>query len=55
MSQGYTADADPDAWKIVGGKLYLNYDKKVQAKWEQDTAGLIDKADVNWPKLRAGG
>lgn len=55
VSQGYTADADPEAWKIVGGKLYLNYDKKVQAKWEQDTAGLIQKADVNWPKLRAGG
>jgi len=55
VSQGYTADADPEAWKIVGGKLYLNYDKKVQAQWEKDSAGLIVKADQNWPKLRSGG
>lgn len=55
VSQGYTADADPDAWKIVDGKLYLNYDKKVQAQWEKDVPGLIKKADENWPKLRSGG
>ncbi len=55
VSQGYTADADPEAWKIVDGKLYLNYDKKVQAKWEQDQTSLIPKADANWPKLRSGG
>lgn len=55
VSQGYTADADPQAWKIVDGRLYLNYDKKVQATWEKDTALLIRKADENWPKLRSGG
>jgi YHS domain-containing protein len=55
VSQGYTADADPEAWKIVDGKLYLNYDKKVQAQWEKDVPGLIQKADANWPKLRSGG
>lgn len=53
VSQGYTAAIDPEAWKVVGGKLYLNYDKKVQAKWEQDQAALIAKADQNWPKLLA--
>ena len=26
VSQGYTASADPEAWRIVDGKLYLNYD-----------------------------
>jgi YHS domain-containing protein len=55
VSQGYTADADPEAWKIVDGKLYLNYDKKVQAKWETDIPGLIKKGDENWPKLHSGG
>ncbi len=54
VSQGYTADIDPEAWKIVDGKLYLNYNKKVQAQWEQDTANLIQKANENWPKLRDG-
>ena len=49
VSQGYTASTDPDAWKIVGGKLYLNYSKGVQKRWEQDIPGNIAKADSNWP------
>jgi len=52
VSQGYTADIDPEAWKVVDGKLYLNYNKKVQAKWEEDVPGNITKAEANWPKLR---
>jgi hypothetical protein len=24
VSQGYTAKGDPNHWKVVGGKLYLN-------------------------------
>lgn len=51
VSQGYTANIDPEAWKIVEGKLYLNYDKKVQAKWEKDIPGFIEKANKNWPEI----
>ena len=32
VSQGYTAKGDPNHWKIVGGKLYLNYDAKRAAR-----------------------
>jgi len=53
VSQGYTADIDPEAWKIVDGKLYLNYNAKVQAKWQLDVPGNIKKADANWPGLVA--
>jgi YHS domain-containing protein len=53
VSQGYTAGIDPDAWKIVEGKLYLNYDRSVQEKWQKDIPGLIRKADENWPKILA--
>jgi len=53
VSQGYTADIDPDAWKIVSGKLYLNYSKSVQAEWQQDIPGNIAKGNANWPKIRA--
>jgi hypothetical protein len=49
VSQGYTAGIDPTAWKIVNDKLYLNYSAKVQKTWEQDTAGHIRMAEVNWP------
>jgi YHS domain-containing protein len=51
VSQGYTAKGDPKVWKIVGGKLYLNYNAQVQKNWEKDTAGNITKADGNWPKV----
>jgi YHS domain-containing protein len=51
VSQGYTASADPDVWRIVDGKLYLNYSRAVQQKWERDIPGNISKADANWPKV----
>jgi YHS domain-containing protein len=53
VSQNYTANSDPEnAWKIVDGKLYLNYDRKVQQKWEADTAANIAKGETNWVRLR---
>ena len=30
VSQGHTAPIDPEAWRIVDGKLYINYSKGVQ-------------------------
>lgn len=54
VSQGYTASIDPDAWSIVDGKLYLNYSKGVQSRWENDIAGHISSADENWPEIRSG-
>ena len=51
VSKGRTASIDPEAWKIVDGRLYLNYSKGVQKKWEQDVPGNIVKADRNWPEL----
>jgi YHS domain-containing protein len=53
MAQGYDASGDPRYWKIVDGRLYLNYDASVQKKWEVDIPGFIQKADLNWPKLLA--
>lgn len=51
ISQGYTAKGDADHWKIVDGKLYLNYNKKIQEEWEQDQASFIVEADTNWPEV----
>jgi hypothetical protein len=49
VSRGYTADIDPEAWRLVDGMLYLNYSKRVQRMWEQDIAGNIAKGRLNWP------
>jgi YHS domain-containing protein len=51
VSRGYTADTDPLAWKVVNDKLYLNYSKSVQGKWQADVPGNIAKGDANWPGL----
>jgi YHS domain-containing protein len=51
VSQGYTASSDPQAWKIVDGKLYLNYNKSVAATWAKDIPANIAKANANWPKI----
>jgi YHS domain-containing protein len=51
VAQGYTASGDPLIWKIVGGRLFLNYDQSVQVMWEKDIPGNIAKADRNWPRV----
>ena len=51
VSQGNTASADPERWKIVDGKLYLNYNQAVQEIWEKDIPGYISQADANWPAV----
>ncbi|NVJ99211.1 MAG: YHS domain-containing protein [Alphaproteobacteria bacterium] len=51
MARGYTASGDPKEWRIVDGKLYLNYDADIKAKWEKDIPGFIAKANVNFPNL----
>ncbi len=43
--------ADPTAWKVVDGKLYLNYDKSIKEKWEADQQNYIKNADQNWVNL----
>lgn len=53
VSQGYTAKIDPDAWYIHQGKLYLNYNKSVQKKWQQNVPKHIAQGDKNWPTLLA--
>ena len=51
VSQGKTADIDPDAWAIYNGKLYLNLDKDVQKLWQKDIQEYIRRADINWPRM----
>lgn len=49
VANGYTASTDPEAWTIYEGKLYLNYSLSVQAQWEEDIPGNVQRADQNWP------
>ena len=43
---------DPDVWRIVDGRLYLNLDSDIQIKWAQDIPGNIRKANARWESIR---
>ena len=51
VSEGYTASTVPEAWKIVDGKLYLNFSRRIQRRWERDITGHIESANANWPSV----
>jgi YHS domain-containing protein len=52
VAQGHKVDIDPEAFRVVEGKLYLNYSKGVQKRWLSDIPGNIAQADHNWMELR---
>jgi YHS domain-containing protein len=51
-ADGHKAPTEADAWTIQDGKLYLNYNRKVQTMWNKDRPGYIKKADTNWPSIK---
>jgi YHS domain-containing protein len=51
VALGKKFDGDPDLWKIVDGKLYLNLNEEIQSKWSQDIAGNIRKANSQWQSI----
>ncbi len=51
VGQGKTASGDPQFWKIVDNKLYLNFSADVQKTWEKDIPGHIQRANANWPSV----
>lgn len=55
MSGGYKAPTVIETWKILNGKLYFNYNLKVQELWNKDQPGFIQKADLNWEKVKEKG
>jgi hypothetical protein len=50
-SLGYKAPGDAMVWKIVDGKLYLNFSAEAARIWNEDVPGNIQKGEANWPRL----
>jgi YHS domain-containing protein len=53
VAQGNLVSIEPDKFRVEGGKLYLNYNAEVQAKWVQDIPGFIKQADAKFAALLA--
>jgi YHS domain-containing protein len=51
VGHNYTASGDPTVWRIVKGKLYLNYNADVQKQWDPDASKWIAEGDRNWPSV----
>ncbi len=54
MTESRKAVTDPEVWKIVDGKLYLNCSQHAFEKWSKDIPGNIRKADAIWQQMNAG-
>lgn len=50
-SKGKTVPIKIEAWQIVNGRLLMQYDLDVKAKFNTDPQGNLSKADKNWPEL----
>ncbi len=48
ISQGGKVPANPNLWRIVDEKLYLNINPPVVGFWEEDIPGLIKTGGKNW-------
>lgn len=51
VANGYTAPGNPQNWRIVDGRLYLNYNSEIQGRWERDIPGFIQRGNANWPSV----
>jgi YHS domain-containing protein len=52
VSVGKKFVGDPDVWRVVDGRLYLNLDTKIQEEWVKDVPGNILEANVRWTEIR---
>ena len=51
-AEGHKAPTEPEAFTVLDGKLFLNYNKEVLGIWNKDRPGYIRRADSNWSRLK---
>lgn len=53
IAQKSLVKIEPEQWTIIDGKLYLNYNAKLNKEWKKNTADYIKTADALFEKLLA--
>jgi len=48
IAQGGKVPANPNLWRIIDDKLYLNINPPVVGFWEEDITGFIKTGGENW-------
>ena len=51
VAKGGKVPGNPDLWRIVDGKLYLNITRNVVGFWEADIPGNLELSEANWGAL----
>lgn len=51
VGTGTIAKGNPNNWKIVNGKLYLNITRDIQSTWERKQSHYIKQGNKNWPRV----
>lgn len=55
VSRGGKVPGNPNLWRIVDDKLYLNITDVVVGFWEADIPGNINLSEGNWPGIEPDG
>ena len=52
LANGFKFDGDPDVWRIVDDRLYLNLSPAVSEIWQKDIPGYIETAGTLWTEVK---
>ena len=52
VSIGKKFIGDPEVYRVVNGKTYLNLDTGIQSEWLKDVPGRIKTANKKWGKIK---
>ena len=53
VSKGGKVAGNPNLWRIIDNKLYLNITENVVMFWEEDIPGNINLAENNWASIES--
>ncbi len=48
---GKKVSAKPTLWKIIDGRLFLNFSKAANTRWLENPESYIEDGDKNWTEL----
>ncbi|WP_155147298.1 MULTISPECIES: YHS domain-containing (seleno)protein [Alphaproteobacteria] len=51
MTYGSLSSTDPNAWKIVEGRLYLTHSPAIERMWDRNLTQNIRMAEEYWPAV----
>lgn len=52
VSVGKKFVGDPEVWRVIDNRLYLNLDTGIQDEWFKDVPGRIKTADSKWTNIK---